>query len=130
MTKPLTKRYKGLLTASYQTPGCMWQFDATSQFNGGGRMPNPGTVDPLWNSEFPSFITLSAQATFNYKTLSLYVGGENLTGYRQKNPIIDAANPWGDRFAATMLLGHVHCPKVYVGMGWSIPRYCQLITVQ
>ena len=122
MTKPLTNRYKGLLTASYQTPSGMWQFDATSQFNGGGRMPNPGTVDPLWNSDFPSFITLSAQATFNYKTLSLYVGGENLTGYRQKNPIIDAANPWGDRFDATMIWGPVHGPKFYVGMRWSIPR--------
>ena len=47
MTKPFTNRYKGLLTASYQKPGGMWQSDATSQFNGGGRMPNPGTVDPL-----------------------------------------------------------------------------------
>ena len=122
MTKPLTNRYKGLLTASYQTPGGMWQFDATSQFNGGGRMPDPGTVDPLWNSDFPSFITLSAQATFNYKELSLYVGGENLTGYRQKNPIIDASNPWGDRFDATMIWGPVHGPKFYVGLRWAIPR--------
>ncbi len=122
MTKPLTNRYKGLITASYQTPGGMWQFDATSQFNGGGRMPDPGTVDPLWKSDFPSFVTLSAQATFNYKELSIYVGGENLTGYRQKNPIIDAANPWGDRFDATMIWGPVHGPKFYIGMRWSIPR--------
>lgn len=122
MTKPLTNRFKGLLTASYQTPGGMWQFDATSQFNGGGRMPNPGKVDPLWNPEFPSFVSLSAQATFNYKELSVYVGGENLTGYRQKNPIIDAANPWGDRFDASMVWGPVHGPKFYIGMRWSLPR--------
>ena len=122
MTKPLTNRYKGLLTASYQTPGGMWQFDATSQFNGGGRMPNPGTVDPLWKSDFPSFVSLSGQVTFNYKELSVYVGGENLTGYRQKNPIIDAGNPWGERFDASMVWGPVHGPKFYIGLRWSIPR--------
>ena len=124
MTKPLTNRYKGLITASYQTPGGMWQFDATSQFNGGGRMPNPGTVDPLWKPDFPSYVSLSAQATFNYKELSVYVGGENLTGYRQKNPIIDAANPWGEnsRFDASMVWGPVHGPKFYVGLRWSIPK--------
>ena len=102
----------------------MWQFDATSQFNGGGRMPNPGTVDPLWKPDFPSYVSLSAQATFNYKELSVYVGGENLTGYRQKNPIIDAANPWGEnsRFDASMVWGPVHGPKFYVGLRWSIPK--------
>lgn len=41
MEKPLTSKYKGLLTASYQTPLGIWQFDATLQLNGGGRMPAP-----------------------------------------------------------------------------------------
>lgn len=124
MTKPLTNKYKGLLTASYQTPSGMWQFDATSQFNGGGRMPNPGTVNPLWDTTFPAYVSLSAQATFNYRELSVYIGGENLTGYRQKNPIIDAANPWGEnsRFDASMVWGPVHGPKFYIGLRWSIPK--------
>ncbi len=122
LAKPLSNRFKGLLTASYQTPGAMWQFDATAQFNGGGRMPNPGTADPLWQSEFPSFVTLIAQATFNYKRFSAYVGGENLTGYRQGNPIVEAGNPWGDRFDATMIWGPLSGPKFYVGMRWSIPK--------
>ena len=41
MEKPLTSKYKGLLTASYKTPLGKWQFDATLQLNGGGRMPTP-----------------------------------------------------------------------------------------
>ena len=41
LKKPLVSDYKGLLTASYQTPLKKWQFDLTSQFNGGGRMPTP-----------------------------------------------------------------------------------------
>ena len=85
-------------------------------------MPNPGTADPLWQSEFPSFVTLIAQATFNYKRFSAYVGGENLTGYRQGNPIVEAGNPWCDRFDATMIWGPLSGPKFYVGMRWSIPK--------
>lgn len=38
--RPLTSRYKGLVTASYKTPLEIWQFDATLQLNGGGRMPS------------------------------------------------------------------------------------------
>ena len=38
--KPLTNRYKGLLTAQYQPGLGKWQFDVTLQLNGGGRMPD------------------------------------------------------------------------------------------
>lgn len=121
--KPLTNRYKGLLTASYQTKLKKWQFDVTSQFNGKGRMPNPGE-EALWEETFPSYVSLNAQITKYFRTWSVYVGGENLTGYKQKNPIIDAANPWGEnsRFDASMVWGPVHGAKFYVGVRWSIPK--------
>ena len=60
MEKPLTSRYKGLITASYKTSLGIWQFDATLQLNGGGRMPTP--VDGLWESRFRSYEQVSAQA--------------------------------------------------------------------
>ena len=41
LRKPLTSRYKALVTASYETSLKKWQFDVTVQFNGGGRMPTP-----------------------------------------------------------------------------------------
>ena len=121
--KPLTNRYKGLITASYQTRLKKWQFDVTSQFNGKGRMPDPGP-DALWASTFPSYVSLNAQITKYFRTWSIYVGGENLTGYKQKNPIIDAANPWGEdsRFDASMVWGPMHGAKFYVGVRWSLPK--------
>lgn len=121
--KPLTNRYKGLITASYQTKLKKWQFDVTSQFNGKGRMPNPGE-EALWKPTFPSYVALNAQVTKYFRTWSIYVGGENLTGYKQKNPIIDAGNPWGEdsRFDASMVWGPVHGAKFYLGVRWSIPK--------
>ena len=50
------------------------------------------------------------------------IGGENLTNFKQKNPIIDAADPWGDRFDSTMIWGPVHGAKGYIGVRFNLAR--------
>lgn len=123
--KPLTGKYKGLLTASYQTPLGLWQFDATLQLNGGGRMPDPYTLangTPSWNSRYKSFEQLSAQMTRYFRWGSVYVGGENLTNFKQKNPIIGADNPWGGNFDSTMIWGPMYGSKFYIGLRFNLER--------
>lgn len=125
MEKPLTGKYKGLVTASYQTPLGLWQFDATWQMNGGGRMPNPYTLadgTSSWDARYKGFSQLSAQVTRYFRRWSIYIGGENLTNFKQKNPIIDAADPWGDRFDSTMIWGPVHGAKGYIGVRFNLAR--------
>lgn len=125
MEKPLTSKYKGLLTASYQTPLGIWQFDATLQLNGGGRMPAPYELADgqlSWERRYGSFEQLSAQITRYFRRWSIYVGGENLTNFKQKNPIIDAANPWGSNFDSTMIWGPVHGAKAYIGVRFNLAR--------
>ena len=125
MEKPLTSKYKGLLTASYQTPLGIWQFDATLQLNGGGRMPTPyelGDGQLSWERRYGSFEQLSLQVTRYFRRWSIYVGGENLTNFKQKNPIIDAANPWGNNFDSTMIWGPVHGAKGYIGIRFNLAR--------
>lgn len=125
MEKPLTGKYKGLLTASYQTPLGIWQFDATLQLNSGGRMPAPYELADgqlSWSRRYGSFEQLSMQVTRYFRRWSIYVGGENLTNFKQKNPIIDAANPWGDNFDSTMIWGPVHGAKAYVGIRFNLAR--------
>lgn len=123
--KPLTSRYKGLLTASYKTPLGLWQFDATLQLNGGGRMPAPyeksdGTQS--WNTRFKSYEQLSAQVTRWFRHFSIYAGGENLTGFKQKNPIVSAENPWSNEFEPTMIWGPVHGTMFYAGVRIKLGR--------
>lgn len=125
MEKPLTGKYKGLLTASYQTPLGLWQFDVTLQWNGGGRMPAPyeredGSLS--WQRRYGSFGQLSAQVTRYFRQWSVYVGGENLTNFKQKNPVIAADDPWGDCFDATLVWGPVHGARVYAGVRYRLPR--------
>ncbi len=122
MRKPLTSRYKALLTGSYETPLKKWQFDLTAQFNGGGRMPTPDAANPLWETSFGSFTQLSAQITKRFRHWQIYVGGENLTNFKQKNPIVSAENPYSPDFDATMVWGPTMGRKLYVGIRYNIPK--------
>ena len=117
--KPLTSKYKALLTASYKTPLGLWQFDATLQLNGGGRNPDPYLLadgTPSWSPRFSSYEQVSAQITRWFRHWSIYVGGENLTGFKQKTPIYGAATPWGKDFEPTLVWGPVEGRMFYAGV--------------
>ncbi len=122
--KPLTNKYKGLLTASYAPGLGKWQFDVTLQLNSGGRMPD-AYVDsngkPSWDNRYKGYEQLSAQVTRFFRHWSIYAGGENITGFKQKNPIIGADNPWGSNFDSTMIWGPIHGAVYYIGvrLNWS-----------
>ncbi|MDR2840328.1 MAG: TonB-dependent receptor [Paludibacter sp.] len=121
--KPLTSRYKSLITATYQTPLKKWQFDFTAQFNGGGRLPDPDAENPLWEKTFKPYTVLNAQITKNFKTWSVYGGSENITNFVQANAIIDVTNPNSGNFDASLVWGPLHGRKFYVGLRWSLDKY-------
>lgn len=113
--KPLSSRYKGLVTATYKTPLEIWQFDVTLQINGGGRMPDGfGTFD--------AYPVLNAQILKWFRWGNIYIGGENLTNFKQKNPIIGCHNPFGDNFDATMIYGPIDGIMFYGGIKWKLTK--------
>lgn len=123
--KPLQSRYKGLLTLSYKTPLELWQFDATLQLNGGGRMPTPyllpdGTQS--WAPTFGAWEQLNVQVTRWFRHFSIYAGGENLTNRRQPHPIIAPDNPWGTTFDPTLIYGSTTGAMGFVGIRVNIGR--------
>ena len=114
--KPLSSRYKGLVTATYKTPLEIWQFDLTLQINGGGRMPDGfGT--------FEAYPILNAQILKWFRWGNVYIGGDNLTNFKQKDPIIGYDNPWGENFDATMIYGPVDGIMFYGGIKWKLSKY-------
>lgn len=125
MRKPLTSSYKALASLSYMTPLELWQFDATLQLNGGGKLPtapsNPATGSPLWGTEYPTFAQLSAQVMRHFRHISIYIGGENLTNKRQLNPIAYSAE--GNIYDPTLVWGPVHGAMVYIGFRLKIGRF-------
>lgn len=124
--KPLMSRHKALFTLNYAPNMGIWQFDVSCAINGGGVMPTPYTLSDgsrSWSPTFKAFPTLNTHITRNFRHWSVYVGGENLTGYRQKNPVVGASNPWGKDFDATMIYGPLHGAMFYVGFRYNITKY-------
>ena len=126
--KPLTSRFKGVITTSYQTPLKKWQFDVTAQFNGISRMPDGfvpmgdlagGYANPKPLTWYPQ---LMAQVTKYFRTCSLYLGAENMTNFRQSSPIIDSFNPYGADFDASMVCGPVTGWKIYLGFRYDLEK--------
>jgi outer membrane receptor protein involved in Fe transport len=65
----------------------------------------------------PGFFTLNAQITRTFMPgLDLYLGVENLFGYRQENLIIDSLNPDSQFFDASMVWGPVTGAMAYAGL--------------
>ena len=122
--KPFVNRYKGLVTMSY-APGT-WQFDFTTQFNGDSRVPNlNGNATAVANHQnierSPFYVIMNAQITKKLgKCWELYIGGENLTNYKQNNPIIAANEPFGEDFDASMVWGPLSGIRAYLGVRFQI----------
>lgn len=112
MRKPLTARYKTLLTASYRTPSSAWQFDLTTLLHGGGRLPSTAAT----RQSFAAYGQLSAQVTRWFKTWSIYIGGENLTNYKQPNAILASEQPFSTAFEPTLIYAPLHGAMAYIGL--------------
>ena len=122
--KPFVNRYKGLVTFSYAPK--TWQFDFTTQFNGDSRVPDlSGNATAMANHQnigrSPFYVIMNAQITKKIgEHWELYVGGENLTNYKQDYPIISAENPTSEDFDASMVWGPLSGIRGYLGVRFQI----------
>ncbi len=117
--KPMTGRYKGVLNLQYATNLRKWIFDFTASVNG------PCRVWDFMQSDYPSgyspaYPLLYAQITRRFKGFDVYLGGENLTDYTQKNPIIGADDPFSPSFDASCVWGPLMGRRIYLGIRLTI----------
>jgi hypothetical protein len=115
--RPYISRHRFFVNASYETRRSGLQFDATLKWQGRQRLPvshNPLEVNEIQYS--PAFGLLNAQITKKWNTWEWYIGGENLLGFVQENPIISADNPQNSHFDATMIWGPIFGQMIYTGV--------------
>ncbi len=122
LIKPLASKYKALLTLSYASEGNGWLFDSSFLLNGDGRIPstNDNPVQYQREKSFPAYLTVNAQITKKIEMVDIYLGVENLTNYKQDNPIIASDEPYGDYFDASMIWGPIDGTKFYIGVRLSV----------
>ena len=123
MRAPLQSKYKGLLNLSYYTNMRKWQFDFTTQFNGGGRIPPvSGDGGHLVADNFKSYQIMNAQVSKFFRKWSVYAGCENIGDFTQKHPILNADRPFGSDFDSSKIWGPIHGRKFYIGVRFGIDR--------
>lgn len=144
--KPMTSRYKGVLNLQYATNLNKWIFDFTASVNGKSRVYNfmrdlrndDGSL--MYKDGFtPVYPLLYAQITKKFKGVDIYIGAENITGYRQKNVILgtmsDAAmsghsghaasvvDPSASDFDASAVWGPIMGAKYYLGVRFTLWKH-------
>jgi outer membrane receptor for ferrienterochelin and colicin len=114
MEKALTTSSRGLLNLSYATALKRWVFDITAQLNGQSRLPKLNGYSSQ-ERHAPAYPVYFVQITKNSKRFDIYLGGENVLDYKQKNPITGWENPFQRDFDASMIWGPLVGRKIYFG---------------
>ena len=134
--KPMTSRFKGVLNMQYATNLNKWIFDFTASLNGSCRVYDfmkdlnvdgsmtqqlkEGVARMYPNGRTPVYPLLYAQVTRRFKGWDVYVGAENLTNFRQKDAIINAANPRSAAFDASCIWGPLMGIKAHAGFRFTL----------
>ena len=124
--KPMTSRFKGVLNMQYATNLNKWIFDFTASLNGTCRVYDfmrDIEVDGkkiYADGRTPMYPLLYAQITRRFKGWDVYIGAENLTGFRQKDAIIGAANPRQPSFDASCIWGPLMGFKAHAGFRFTL----------
>jgi len=119
-------RHRGFVNLAYRSRNKRWEYDFTCSIFSPSRLPiqRDMTNDTLLISDMKSrmYPMMNAQITHIYKKFDFYIGGENLTNFRQRDPIIDASNPFGSKFDATNICGPLTGVNIYVGIRYAIAK--------
>ncbi len=119
---PLTFRHRGLVNLAYEWRQPDLVFDFTTQFYGQSRLPDMSdnhAAHELGAFSAP-YVLMMAQVTKNFDALEIYVGSENITGFTQHNPIIDATDPFGEDFDAGVIYAPLMPRMFYAGLRYSL----------
>ena len=132
--KPMTSRYKGVLNLQYATNLNKWIFDFTASVNGPSKVYNfmrdlkddEGKL--LYkNGMTPVYPLLYLQVTRRLKGVDIYIGGENLTNFTQKNIILGKSRDASGHvhasqksFDASAIWGPLMGVKFYAGVRFTL----------
>lgn len=124
---PLTPNNRFFANAAYETRksknGGHWKFDATFNYLSEQRFASTESyLNTIGLSQFsPSVSTLNAQVTKVFSpNFEIYVGGENITNVKQKNPIVGSDNPFGATFDTTYVYGPIFGRMYYTGLRYRL----------
>lgn len=124
LQKPLTAKHRGFMNLAYFLHSG-WSFDYTLNTVGQKRLPSTASNPTQYQlPEYSkSYVTMNAQITKTLgknKNFDIYVGGENLSNFYQKDPILAFDEPFGNHFDTNLLWGPLTGRMFYTGVRYHI----------
>ncbi len=127
LQKPLQPRHRFFANLGYNTPltekGAQWRFDYTLHTIGRQRLPDTSSSPAEFRlDEFSqSYSLMNTQITRAFSSkFELYAGIENITNFRQDNPIISAEDPFGPYFDTSIVFAPILGRMVYTGFRYTL----------
>ncbi|WP_418499669.1 TonB-dependent receptor [Flagellimonas sp.] len=122
LQKPLQAKHRFFTNVGYNTQpkenGSQWRFDYTFNLLGEQRLPSTSSnpVEYRLQDFAGGYSLMNAQVTkvFSDK-FEVYVGGENLTNFRQYNAILGADDPFGPYFDTSIVYAPIFGRMLYTG---------------
>ncbi len=119
LQKPLIAAQRAFANIGYEASKG-WKFDYTVSWQGPKRIP-PAAIQYNLGDYSKPFVLMNAQISKSWgETFDLYLGGENLTGFMQDDPILGSDSPYGPDFDASLIWGPVFGRNLYVGLRYRI----------
>ena len=123
LQKPFTAQNRAFANLAYELSG--WKFDYTFNYIGNKRIPSTADNPQAYqlDTKSPSYVLMNAQVSKSFgknKLWDVYVGGENLTNYMQRNAILASDQPFSNYFDASMVWGPVSGRQFYTGFRYTI----------
>lgn len=122
LAKALQAKHRFFANVSYEIKkeesDASWKFDVTYNWIGEQRLSNTNNQLPTYSD---SYNLLNTQITKVFsKKFEMYAGAENITNYKQKNPILGSDNPFGANFDTTIIYAPVFGSNFYAGLRFKI----------
>ena len=116
--KDMMSPHKALVNLNYSTPYDKWKFNLNCQIFGPMPLPNTqSNPEPYRRPDVSKpYCLLNAQITKKFRKWEIYAGAENLLNVKQKDPIVQAENPFGEYFDATMVYMPITGIMGYLGV--------------
>ena len=127
LQKPLQAQHRFFANLGYETDikdsGAQWRFDYTLHTLGKQRLQNTD-VNPrqLRLGEFAKgYSLMNAQVTKVFSSkFEIYVGGENLTNFKQENPVLGVEDPFGANFDTSIVYAPIMGRMYYAGFRYKL----------
>ena len=127
LQKPLLAQHRFFVNLGYETEpkenAAQWRFDYTLHTVGKQRLPNTSVNPPEFRlgQYSASYSLMNAQATKVFSdAFEIYVGGENLSNFRQNTPVLGAENPFGLNFDTSIVYAPIMGRMFYAGFRYKL----------